>query len=183
VHLATPDVGLTTHIDDIVNMLLFEDLHDVILVGHSYGGMVITGVADRVADRIRRLIYVDAFIPNDGDSLIGPEGPRRDWMKQMLKGGFIVPFWVRPDQPLPKDVPQPLKTFTEPIVLKNQSARLIPATYILTVDPGRKAEEDDFAPQAKRARERGWLVYELPADHNPQWSAPEALVELLDRNR
>jgi pimeloyl-ACP methyl ester carboxylesterase len=183
VHLATPDVGLSTHINDVVNMLLFEDLHEVVLVGHSYGGMVITGIADRVPDRIRHLIYVDAFVPNDGDSLMSPEGPRREWMKQVTKGGFIVPIWVRPGQPPPKDVPQPLKTFTEPIVLKNKSARLIPATYILTVEAGHKAEEDDFAPQAERAKERGWPVYELQADHNPQWSAPEALVEMLDQNR
>ena len=66
VHLASPAVSLSTHIDDVVNVIRFEDLHDVILVGHSYGGMVITGVADRVPDRIRRLIYLDAFVPNDG---------------------------------------------------------------------------------------------------------------------
>jgi pimeloyl-ACP methyl ester carboxylesterase len=58
VHLATPDVGLSTHINDVVNMILFEDLRDITLIGHSYGGMVITGVADRVPDRIRRLIYL-----------------------------------------------------------------------------------------------------------------------------
>jgi pimeloyl-ACP methyl ester carboxylesterase len=182
VHLASPDVGLRTHINDVVNMILFEDLHDVILVGHSYGGMVITGVADRVPDRIKHLIYVDAFVPEDGESVESIEGARAAWIKPMTKGDYIVPPWVKPDQPPPKDVPQPLKTFTEPIALKNKSARSLPATYILTVEAGKKPEDDDFASQAARARARGWPVLQLTADHNAQWSAPEALVEMIDKN-
>ncbi|HXG66986.1 MAG TPA: alpha/beta fold hydrolase [Blastocatellia bacterium] len=183
VHLATPDVGLSTHINDVVNMLLFEDLRDITLVGHSYGGMVITGVADRVPDRIRRLIYLDAFVPDDGESVLSIQGPRAGRLQEMARGGFIVPPWVKPDQPLPKDVPQPLKTFTEPVALKNKSARQIPAVYILTVEAGRNAKDDDFAAQAERAKQRGWPVQQLQADHNPQWSAPEALVEMLAQNR
>jgi len=70
VHLASPDVGLTTHIMDVVNTILWEDLHDVVLVGHSYGGMVITGVADRIPERIRRLIYLDAMLPDSGESVM-----------------------------------------------------------------------------------------------------------------
>jgi pimeloyl-ACP methyl ester carboxylesterase len=182
VHLATPDVGLSTHINDVVNMILFEDLHDVILVGHSYGGMVITGVADRVPDRIRRLVYLDAFAPNDGESVMSLTAARgANWLKPMIKGDYIVPPWVKPDQAPPKDVPQPLKTFTEPLVLKNKTAQQIPTTYILTVEKGHKPEDDDFASQAARAKERGWTVWQLEADHNAQWSAPEALVEMLDR--
>ena len=69
VHLASPTIGLLTHITDIVNVLVWEDLHDVILVGHSYGGMVITGVADQVPERIRHLIYLDAFLPDSGESV------------------------------------------------------------------------------------------------------------------
>ena len=179
VHLARPDVGLSTHIDDVVNTILFEDLHDIILMGHSYGGMVITGVADRVPDRIRRLVYVDAFVPNDGESAMTLVGARGDWLKPMIKGDYIVPAWVKPDQSPPHDVPQPLKTFTEPITLKNKAGSRIPATYILTVDAGKEAKDDDFWPQAQRARERGWPVQQLTADHNAQWSAPEALVEML----
>ena len=179
VHLARPDIGLSTHIDDVVNTILFEDLHDVILMGHSYGGMVITGVADRVPDRIRRLVYVDAFVPNDGESVMSFGRARVDWLKPMIKGDFIVPPWVKPEQPPPHDVPQPLKTFTEPIALKNKAALKLPATYILTVEAGKEAKDDDFWPHAQRARERGWPVLQLTADHNAQWSAPEALVEML----
>ena len=112
VHLSRPDIGLSTNIDYVVNTILYEDLHDVILMGHSYGGMVITGVADRVPDRIRRLVYVDAFVPNDGESAMSIVGARGSWLKDMTKGDYIVPAWVKPDQLPPRDEPQPLKTFT-----------------------------------------------------------------------
>jgi pimeloyl-ACP methyl ester carboxylesterase len=179
VHLARPDIGLSTHIDDVVNMIRYEDLHDIILMGHSYGGMVITGVADRIPDRISRLVYLDAFVPNDGESVMGLVSSRTDWLKPMIKGDYIVPPWVKPDQTPPHDEPQPLKTFTEPLSLKNKAALKLPATYILTVDAGKKPNDDDFWPQAQRAKERGWPILQLTADHNAQWSAPEALVEML----
>ncbi len=179
VHLARPDIGLNTHIEDVVNMILYEDLHDIILVGHSYGGMVITGVADRVPDRIKRLVYLDALVPNDGDSVSTMFRDGGEFIKQMTKGDYVVPRWVKPDQPPPHDVPQSLKTFTDPIVLKNDAARKIPATYILTVEKGKEAKDDDFFPQSQRAKERGWTMLQLTSDHNPQWSAPEALVEML----
>ncbi len=179
VHLARGDIGLSTHVDDVVNTILFEDLRDITLIGHSYGGMVITGVADRMPDRIKRLIYLDALVPNDGESLNSIFAARGDWLKQMTRGDYIVPPWVKPDQPPPKDVPQPLKTFSEPVSWKNENARKLPATYILTVDKGKEAREDDFFSQSERARERGWTVLQLTADHNPQWSAPGALVEML----
>ena len=69
VHLGHPDIDLDTHIQDIVNVLEYEDLEDVSLVGYSYGGMVVTGVAERVPERIKQLIYLDAFVPVDGQSL------------------------------------------------------------------------------------------------------------------
>src|SRR5436309_13119595 len=156
VHLSRPDIGLSTHIEDVVNMILFEDLHDIILVGHSYGGMVITGVADRVPERIKRLVYLDAMLPNDGESVMTIVGNHSDWLKSMIKGDYIVPAWVKPDQQPPKDVPQPLKTFTEPVVLKKDAARKLPATYILTVDKGKEAKDDDFYAQSLRAKDRGW---------------------------
>lgn len=179
VHLARPDIGLSTHIEDVVNTILYEDLHDIILVGHSYGGMVITGVADRVPERIKRLVYLDAFLPNDGESVMSIIGARSEFLKPMIKGDYIVPPWVKPDQAPPKDVPQSLKTFSEALVLKNKAARDLPGTYILTVDKGKEAKDDDFFVQSQRARERGWTVLQLTADHNAQWSAPDALVEML----
>jgi len=179
VHLARPDIGLNTHIDDVVNTILYEDLRDITLVGHSYGGMVISGVADRVPDRIKRLVYLDAMVPNDGDSVTNMMPGGADFLKRMTQGDYIVPVWVKPNQPPPHDVPQALKTFTDTITLKNEAAKKLPATYILTVEKGKEAKDDDFFRQSQRAKERGWTMLQLTSDHNPQWSAPEALVEML----
>src|SRR6478735_8888936 len=94
---ASADIGLATHIDDIVNFILFEDLHDIVLLGHSYGGMVITGVADRIPERIKQLVYLDAFLPLDGESVmtIRPAGAMD--ISKMAKDGLIIPAWVKPD--------------------------------------------------------------------------------------
>jgi pimeloyl-ACP methyl ester carboxylesterase len=178
---ARADIGLATHIDDIVNYILFEDLHDIILLGHSYGGMVITGVADRIPERIARLVYLDAALPENGESLLGirkADSPVQ--LEKMAKDGFIIPGWVRPGKPFPIDVPHPLKTLTDPIVLKNQEAvAKIPATYILTVDKGKKPEDDDFHAPYERAKARGWPVLIMEADHVPQWRLPQATADLL----
>ena len=69
VHLATPEVDLSTHVTDVVNVIEFEDLRNVVLMGHSYGGQVITGVAGAIPERIGQLVYLDASLPNDGESL------------------------------------------------------------------------------------------------------------------
>jgi pimeloyl-ACP methyl ester carboxylesterase len=76
-HLAGPDIDLETHITDVVSLLEMEDLHDVMLVGHSYGGMVVTGAADRVPQRIKRLVYLDAFVPENGKCLLDYVVPER----------------------------------------------------------------------------------------------------------
>jgi pimeloyl-ACP methyl ester carboxylesterase len=179
VHLASPDVSLSTHIADVVNTVLFENLDNIILVGHSYGGMVITGVADRIPGRISKLVYLDAMVPEDGENVIDLMDPKAEGIAKMIRGDYVIPVWVKPDQKPPKDVPQPLKTFTERIVLKNGQASNIPSIYILTVDAGKRAKEDNFAPSAERARARGWKVVEMTADHNPQRSAVRELVQLL----
>lgn len=180
-HLAGPHVGLGTHVEDVVGVLLFEDLRDVVLVGHSYGGVVITGVADRVPERVRSLVFLDAIVPEDGESAAAAIGARAGWLRQMEKDGLLVPPWVKPGQPPPKDVPHPLKTLTDPVSYKNEAARRLPATYIHTVEAG--ATKDDFDPQAERAKARGWTVLRMQADHNPQRTAPEALAELLHKAR
>jgi len=179
VHLASAETSLSTHIVDVVNTILFEDLRDIVLLGHSYGGMVITGVADSIPERIRKLVYLDAMVPNDGETVMQLMDPKGEGIARMVRGDFLVPAWVKEDQKPPKDVPHPLKTFTQPISLKNEKRKSIPATYILTVDPGKKAHEDNFAPSARRAKERGWEVLEMSADHNPQWSAARELVQVL----
>jgi pimeloyl-ACP methyl ester carboxylesterase len=185
-HLANAKIGLYTHINDVVNTLLFEDLHDVVLVGHSYGGMVITGVADSLSSRIKRLVYIDALLPHNGESTLtaGSRAPISERLKQMsnviTKDSLIIPAWVKADAPFPKDVPHPAKTFLDTIWLKNQAALNIPATYILTVDKGKKPEDDDFYFFAKRAKLRGFTYYQMDnASHTPERSKPKELVELM----
>ena len=88
VHLRNSDVGLDTHIQDIVNVFQYEDLHDVILAGHSYGGMVVTGVAGRIPERIAHIVYLDAHVPADGQSVIDLLG--------FTRPGYEVEQWVDP---------------------------------------------------------------------------------------
>ncbi len=180
VHLATADIDLTTHIKDVVNTFLYEDFNDVILVGHSYGGMVISGVADSIPERIRHLIYLDAFLPQNNESIMSHENNKDDdWIKKMTKANFVVPSWVKPGQVPPKDVPHPLGTLNEPIVLDSELAQQIPGSYILTVEKEKMPTDDEFFDFTDRAKNRGWDVFQLESDHNPQWSAPEAFTELL----
>jgi pimeloyl-ACP methyl ester carboxylesterase len=177
-HLASTNIDLDTHIQDVVNIILWEDLHDVVLVGHSYGGMVITGVADRVPDRIKHLVYIDALLPQNGENEAAIR-PRTS--KHVIKDGFDIPTWVT-NNPPPHDVPQSAKTFSEPITLTNQAvAQKIPTTYILTVDKGKKPEQDDFYNFYQRAKSYGWTTWTMEGDHNVQRSHPNELLELLEK--
>ena len=179
VHLADESIGLETHIMDVVNTLLYEELENIILVGHSYGGMVVTGLADRLPERIKKLVYLDAFVPENIENVY------EIFVIVCKKYNFgyvgIVPTWVTKDQLPPSDVPHPYKTFTDPIVLKNPKRLEIETHYIHTVEKGKTPETDDFILHANRARDKAWPVYILESDHNPQWSAPKPLVQLLKK--
>jgi len=180
-HLASPEIGLETHIQDVVSVIEFEKLQHVILVGHSYGGMVITGVADRLPGRIARLVYLDAYLPENGESLVSLRRPETaERIDRMIKDGHLVPSWVAPDKPFPKDVPHPLKTMTDRLALRQPAdTAAIPGTYILTVEKSAKPEDDDFYASSERARARGWPVILLEGDHNPHWRKPVETAELL----
>jgi len=177
VHLASPNVGLDTHINDIVNTLLYEELTNVILVGHSYGGMVVSGVADSIPERISKLVYIDAIVPENNESVLSIFGAMNPKFK--VKNGAILPPWVTEGQSPPKDVPHPLKTWEDRIQLNNPNRLKIPTSYILTVAKGADPAMDDFASQAARAKEHGWSMFQLEADHNAQWSAPVNFVSIL----
>ncbi|TXG39359.1 alpha/beta fold hydrolase [Seonamhaeicola maritimus] len=177
VHLAGLNVGLDTHINDIVNTILFEELRDIILVGHSYGGMVVIGVVDKVPERISKMVYIDAFVPENNESVRSINGNRNTSLE--VVNGHVVPPWVTKGQEPPKDVPHPLKTWTDKIILKSEKRLEIPTSYILTVEKGKDPEKDAFASQAKRAKAKGWTMFQLEADHNAQWSAPEEFVKML----
>ncbi len=182
-HLAHPEVDLETHIADVLGVLECEDLHDVILLGHSYGGMVATGVADRAAARIAKLVYLDAFVPRNGKSLndlrAGETHP----------GGAQGKGWLVPPNPLPPDtsaadaewiqahrLPHPRKCFEQRIKLTGAVEKL-PRTYIYCsrIRPG-----DTFGPFAERARKEGWQVLGIDASHSPHVTAPGTLARMLD---
>ena len=179
-HLASPDVGLETHINDVVNKIVWDNLHDVVLVGHSYGGMVITGVVDRIPERIRRLVYLDAFLPDSGETAMGlADSTGLSFLRSNVKNGLIVPPWVKDTTAIPRDVPQPLRTFIDTLRLMNPAGRRVPATYILTFEPA--VNPDPFQRFADRAAARGWPVFRLQADHVPERTARGPLVALLER--
>jgi pimeloyl-ACP methyl ester carboxylesterase len=186
-HLATPDVTLDTHIQDIVNVLFYEDLTDIILIGHSYGGMVATAVADRMPERIRKVIYLDAFVPRDGQSLNDLAPNRRSGERQAP----APDAWQIEPNPSPPDTsaedlawvtprrhPQPRRTFEEPVRLTGAIDRL-PRAFIYCLKTG---PTDTFGQFAERARtESGWQYEEIDATHNPHVTAPYALLETLLR--
>jgi alpha-N-arabinofuranosidase len=180
-HLASPDVGLSLHIQDVVNFIEWENLHDVVLVGHSYGGMVVTGAADRVADRLKRVIYLDAFLPEDGESAYSSMGSNGSARRMPATNGFIS-LGDQTGKPVPHVVPQSEKTFTEPIKLEHQDqARRIPSTYILTVDHGKKPEDDMFYRYYQRAQSRGWKVEIMEGDHVVHINQPRETARLLEQ--
>jgi pimeloyl-ACP methyl ester carboxylesterase len=183
VHLSTPDVDLNTHINDIVNTILFEDLHDIILVGHSYGGMVITGVMDRLPDRIRHVIFLDAAVPDDGMSLFdlfGNNGPRDP---SRFKDGMMQTPWVKPDSPFPHNTPQSVKTFETPVSYKNPAAKVLPVTYVAFIPP--EQSPDDRAAKDKswqRAKARGWTIRTFPGHHVAHVENPRGVATLIEES-
>jgi pimeloyl-ACP methyl ester carboxylesterase len=178
-HLKTAETGLDTHIQDVVSVLEFEELENIVLLGHSYGGIVISGVAEQVPGRIRKLIYLDALLLEDGESWESVSGAEGKWLTDMRQGDGFVPPWVKPGDKPPTDVPHPIKTFTDTLDLGNSEAVELPGAYILTVESGKTAESDGFYRFSRRAEDRGWKVFVLTADHNPQWSALQPFVDLV----
>jgi pimeloyl-ACP methyl ester carboxylesterase len=180
-HLAAPNVGLYTHIDDVVNKILWDDMKDVILLGHSYGGMVITGVADRIPQRIKRLIYLDAMLPDSGESVMSLQSAtdRGNFLRELTRGDYTVPNWVQDTTVIPRDVPMSLKTFTDTLRLVNPAGRKVPASYILTFEP--QVNPDPFQRFADRATKRGWPVQRMQGDHIVERTNPTGLVTLLER--
>ena len=185
-HLATPSVDLDTHIRDVMGALEFEDLSDVLLLGHSYGGMVATGVADRAGSRIAQLIYLDAFVPQSGQSLfdlvsLDARGAMEERARQEGDGWRVPPNPLPPDTPdadvawaTPRRMTHPIKAFQQPLHLVAETQT--PAAYIYC---RRSGPGDVFAPFAARARHDGWPYFEIEASHNPHITAPDDLSQVL----
>ncbi len=193
--LLTPEIGLDTHIQDVVNLIEMKDLQQVILVGHSYSGMVITGVTDRVPDRIGQLVYLDAVVPRDGQS-IADTAPflgtflRREankngdgWRVNPPRGGT---FGIKkePDLSLVRSrvTPQSLKTFLQPVQITHPDAlAAIPHTYVECTRRGviiwlmRRIFLRGSLPRTKL----GWNRRTLASDHIVMILAPQALADLL----
>jgi pimeloyl-ACP methyl ester carboxylesterase len=186
-HLANPSIDLDTHIQDVLNVIKYEDLGDIVLLGHSYGGMVATGVADRARDKIAQLIYLDAFVPRNGQSLFDLNEAGRGPMREAAKSGD---GWRIPPSPTPPDtspedlawlaarrVPMPIKCFEARLGLQHGETSL-PRSYIYAT---RTTPADTFGQFARRASsEPGWRYVEIDASHSPNTTAPEALMAVLE---
>jgi pimeloyl-ACP methyl ester carboxylesterase len=186
-HLANPSIDLETHIQDILSVIKYEGLHNVVLLGHSYGGMVATGVADRVPDRINQTIYLDAFVPNDGQCLLDflsvAERQRMDGLVKSGDGWRVPPNPSAPDTP-PEDLdwlterrmPMPLKCFQMGVRLQNGETKP-PRSYIYAK---RITPADTFGQFAARVKgASGWRYFEIDASHAPNITAPAALMKVL----
>jgi pimeloyl-ACP methyl ester carboxylesterase len=186
VHLANSSIDLETHVEDVLNVIKYEDLRDIVLLGHSYGGMVATGVADRARDRVTQLIYLDAFVPRDGQSLFDlNESGRRPLQDAAKNGdGWRVPPMQTPPDTSPEDVEwlsarrvhMPIKCFETKLKLHHGEPTL-PRSHIYAT---RITPADTFGQFARRTKnEAGWRYYEIDATHSPNVTAPEALTALL----
>lgn len=188
-HLLNPAIDLNTHVQDVVGGLEYEGLQGVVLVGHSYGGMVITAVAEQAAERLAQLVYLDAFVPQDGQAMVdlmSPEGRSRLLERTRTEGeewkvssfpaqAFGITAaddlqWVSA-----RLGPQPLKTFTQPVKLTSPAARALPRTYIYCMQP----PMGPFGPFAERAKAEGWRYRELATGHDAMITKPKELVDLL----
>jgi pimeloyl-ACP methyl ester carboxylesterase len=186
-HLLSPDIDLHTHISDVVSLFEYRDLNDVTLVGHSYGGTVITAVAERVADRICRLVYLDASVPREGESNDDVIGPT---MAEQLRASAVAEGdgWKVPPAPyVPQRLsehplrewvaarlkPHPLRPFAEPVRLSSPQAAALPRAFIQTT------QSDLYRGLMARAREAGWHCREIDGGHYAMITEPKAVAAAL----
>jgi pimeloyl-ACP methyl ester carboxylesterase len=188
-HRLDRSIGLATHASDVADAVEVAGLDDIVLAGHSYGGMVITAAASLLADRIRSLVYVDAFIPEDGEresDLLDPEmvsailtGPAEE-----VGDGWLVPF------PFPDDLEDltseaaeryrssmhPLATFTDPVRVTD-AVRALPSILVRCTD--KEPGTDAFERSAVTARERGWPIIDVHSGHDVQLLHPREIAQVL----
>ena len=190
-HMSFPEIDLDCHIADVAGLLFSEDLNDVILVGHSYGGMVITGVADRAGERIRELVYLDAAHPRDGESLrvIAAAQIEPTYAGVRVVNGAELVMWPAPGMARffgvndPDDVawvdarltPHPWKTYDQPLVLRNGDAAFrLPRTNINCTQSLRSAEGSGVFRQTEGDRN-----FEIDTGHDLMLTEPDRVAEML----
>jgi pimeloyl-ACP methyl ester carboxylesterase len=174
-HLVAMRPNLDTHIQDVANLLEFEDLSNVVLCGHSYGGMVITGVADRLAERISALVYIDALVPEDGDSWWHL---MNDYFRTIvLEGVGEDGFTVRPPVGMdPRCRPHPLASFLQRIHLSGRWTEVPEKLYVYATG----WSESPFPPTVARLRTLpDWRIEEMATRHNIIAAAPDRFLSLL----
>ncbi len=179
-HLASPAINASTHVRDVLNVIAFEGLDDIVLVGHSYGGQIITAVADAVPDKIRSLVYLDAFVGEDGKSLFDMNGPSATAayvdIAQSNGGGTLPPLssavfgvnsadqaWV--DQ---RCTPGSLATFAERLALTGRHKLITNRSYVYAT-----GWDGPFRPIYDRVRaDGGWRTYEFDCGHDVMIDMP-----------
>ena len=182
-HLLSRQIDLNTHIQDVIGIIDDADLSDIVLVGNSYGGMVISGVADRVPEKVASLVYLDAFVPENGQSLLSllPPNlrlatvPGEDWLVAPptsaafgLKRPEVIALWEG------KSSPHPLVTLTQPLQLTGGISRVRRKMYILGTEPARFTQFYD-----KVKNKPGWTVHTLPCTTFMQLEMPDDLTAIL----
>ena len=186
-HLMRAGIGLDTHIADVVNAMTWEGVSDVVLCGHSYGGFIISGVAERMETAIRSLVFLDAFLPRDGECVQDLTGPAvRDAIAAAVQRGDlgIAPrpaeaFGVNPADRAWVDrlcVPQPIATFTDKIKLSGARERIARKTYVRArsyANPG-----FDRAFDGVKA-DPAWRCLEVTSGHDVMVDQPERLCDIL----
>lgn len=189
-HLLSRSVGLATFFDDVLGVLAAEEVSEAILVGHSFGGMVISGVADRRPDLIRHLVYLDAVVPIAGrsalDMLPGDIAETRRKTAMETSGGLSIPtppaaaFDVPPgpdqDWVARRITPHPLAAYADPIVLSHPVGNDLPRTYIRCTDPIYRAVVPSYA---RIADDPGWTLLDLATGHDAMITAPGPLADML----
>ncbi|MDN3059774.1 alpha/beta hydrolase [Streptomyces sp. SRF1] len=189
-HLLSGDISLSTHITDIVHLIEFEDLTSVVLVGHSYGGMVITGVADRVPDRIRELVYLDAVVPTDGQSFLDVYPVMTESFLGAAadnKGLYVDPMPSalfgdnEADQAYidQRCTPFPLRGATEKLTLSNNvDLTRFRRTYVLAEGWDPNPYRDN---RERLADDPSWDFFSVDCGHDIMMNEPQFLVDTLLR--
>jgi pimeloyl-ACP methyl ester carboxylesterase len=189
-HLARAEIDLDMHIEDVVSLLEMEDLRDVVLVGHSYGGMVVTGAADRAPTRIKRLVYLDAFVPENGKCTLDYVVPERAarMREEGEKAGSVSPpplsLWgvTKPehiDFIKPREARHPYRTMSQPIKISNPGKlAAIPKTFVYCSAPA-TGSFDQFA--ATYRNDPSWRFFELQTGHDAMILLPERVAEILQK--
>jgi len=200
-HLASPGVDLETHITDVVNLIEYEDLRDVVLLGHSYGGLVVTGAADRIPGRVSELVYLDTAPLPDGGVLLEkfPPDLRRRTERRVEERGEGWRFPIPPREELAemaslegvdderlrllysRATPQPFGTYTQPLRLLNPAREALPKLAIVCSFSLAQVREmiSGGHPLFRELSGPGWRFAELPTGHWPMFSRPDDLADLL----